>query len=180
MSRGLNAIRLSIDDYYLPRELAPRDEHGNFDLESIYALDIELFNKNMLDLINGEEVELPRFDFKLGKRVNGRKLKVAANQPIIIEGIHALNEQLTSYIPKHQNIKSTLHHKPKSILTTTTPLALLTYGYSVVLSAIKNIVMQVRKKQWQCGQVFALENLNGFTTHKKKPTMSSTHFFPTS
>ncbi len=105
MSRGLNAIRLSIDDYYLPRELAPRDEHGNIDLESIYALDIELFNKNMLDLINGEEVELPKFDFKLGKRVAGRKLKVAANQPIIIEGIHALNEQLTSYIPKHQKYK---------------------------------------------------------------------------
>ncbi len=105
MSRGLNAIRLSIDDYYLPRELAPRDEYGNYDLESIYALDIELFNKNMLDLINGEEVELPKFDFKKGQRVPGRKLKVAANQPIIIEGIHALNEQLTSYIPKHQKYK---------------------------------------------------------------------------
>lgn len=105
MSRGLNAIRLSIDDYYLPRELAPRDENGNFDLESIYALDIELFNQNMLDLINGEEVQLPKFDFKIGKRVPGRKLQVKANQPIIIEGIHALNEQLTSYIPKHQKYK---------------------------------------------------------------------------
>ncbi len=105
MSRGLNAIRLSIDDYYLPRELAPRDENGNFDLESIYALDIELFNQNMLDLINGEEVQLPKFDFKIGKRVPGRKLQVRANQPIIIEGIHALNEQLTSYIPKHQKYK---------------------------------------------------------------------------
>lgn len=105
MSRGLNAIRLSIDDYYLPRELAPRDENGKFDLESIYALDIELFNQNMLDLINGEEVQLPKFDFKIGKRVPGRKLKVKTNQPIIIEGIHALNEQLTSYIPKHQKYK---------------------------------------------------------------------------
>ena len=105
MSRGLDAIRLSIDDYYLPRELAPRDENGKFDLESIYALDIELFNKNMLDLINGEEVQLPKFDFKIGKRVPGRKLKVHEHQPIIIEGIHALNEQLTSYIPKHQKYK---------------------------------------------------------------------------
>ncbi len=105
MSRGLNAIRLSIDDYYLPRELAPRDENGKFDLESIYALDIELFNQNMLDLINGEEVQLPKFDFKIGKRVPGRKLQVKATQPIIIEGIHALNEQLTSYIPKHQKYK---------------------------------------------------------------------------
>lgn len=105
MSRGLRAIRLSIDDYYLPRDMAPRDENGNFDLESIYALDIELFNRNMLDLINGEEVQLPKFDFKIGKRVPGRILKVAADQPLIIEGIHALNEQLTSYIPKHQKYK---------------------------------------------------------------------------
>lgn len=105
MSRGLRPIRLSIDDYYLPRDQAPRDENGDFDLESIYALDIELFNKNMYDLINGEEVQLPQFDFKIGGRVPGRKLKIEPDQPLIIEGIHALNEQLTSYIPKHQKFK---------------------------------------------------------------------------
>ncbi len=105
MSRGLNPIRLSIDDYYLPRDQAPRDENGDFDLESIYALDIELFNKNMYDLINGEEVQLPHFDFKIGGRVPGRILKIEPDQPLIIEGIHALNEQLTSYIPKHQKFK---------------------------------------------------------------------------
>ncbi|HZJ89427.1 MAG TPA: nucleoside kinase [Bacilli bacterium] len=105
MSRGLRPIRLSIDDYYLPRDQAPRDENGDFDLESIYALDIELFNKNMYDLINGEEVQLPHFDFKIGGRVPGRKLKIEPDQPLIIEGIHALNEQLTSYIPKHQKFK---------------------------------------------------------------------------
>lgn len=105
MSRGLRPIRLSIDDYYLPRDQAPRDENGDFDLESIYALDIELFNKNMYDLINGEEVQLPHFDFKIGGRVPGRILKIQPDQPLIIEGIHALNEQLTSYIPKHQKFK---------------------------------------------------------------------------
>lgn len=105
MSRGLRPIRLSIDDYYLPRDQAPRDENGDFDLESIYALDIELFNKNMYDLINGEEVQLPQFDFKIGGRVPGRILKIEPDQPLIIEGIHALNEQLTSYIPKHQKFK---------------------------------------------------------------------------
>ncbi|MGI6644400.1 MAG: nucleoside kinase [Bacilli bacterium] len=105
MSRGLRPIRISIDDYYLPRSQAPLDEDGNPDLESIYALDIELFNQNMLDLINGDEVQLPKFDFKLGKRVDGRKLKVEHDQPIIIEGIHALNEILTENIPKHQKYK---------------------------------------------------------------------------
>ena len=105
LSRGVHPIRISIDDYYLTKDQVPLDEDGNPDLESIEALDIELFNKNMLALIDGEEVQLPKFDFKLGKRVPGRKLKVGPNEPIIIEGIHALNDRLTTLIPKHQKFK---------------------------------------------------------------------------
>ena len=105
LSRGIKPIRLSIDDYYLPKNEVPKDENGDPDLESINALDVELFNQNMLDLISGKEVQLPRFDFKLGKRIPGRILKVPHNQPIIIEGIHALNELLTINIPKHQKFK---------------------------------------------------------------------------
>ena len=105
LSRGIKPIRLSIDDYYLPKSEVPKDENGDPDLESINALDIELFNQNMLDLISGKEVQLPRFDFKLGHRVLGRKLKVSFSQPIIIEGIHALNDLLTINIPKHQKFK---------------------------------------------------------------------------
>lgn len=105
LSRGIKPIRISIDDYYLPRDKAPKDENGQPDLESIYALDIELFNQNMSDLISGLEVELPKFDFILGRRVKGRKLKVGHDEPIIIEGIHALNEELTHLIPKHQKYK---------------------------------------------------------------------------
>ena len=105
LSRGIKPIRLSIDDYYLPKSEVPKDENGDPDLESINALDIELFNQNMLDLISGKEVQLPRFDFKLGHRVLGRKLKVSFSQPIIIEGIHALNDMLTINIPKHQKFK---------------------------------------------------------------------------
>ena len=105
LGRGIKPIRISIDDYYLPRNLAPLDENGKPDLESIYALDIELFNKNMSDLINGEKVQLPKFDFKLGKRVDGRILQVDSDQPIIIEGIHALNDTLTPSIPRHQKFK---------------------------------------------------------------------------
>ena len=89
----------------MPKTEVPKDENGEPDLESIDALDIELFNQNMLDLINGEEITLPKFDFQLGKRVEGRKLKIGFDQPIIIEGIHALNEQMTFNIPKHQKFK---------------------------------------------------------------------------
>jgi uridine kinase len=105
LSRGINPIRISIDDYYLPRHLAPKDEHGEADLESIDALDIEHFNQNMLDLIQGQQVQLPKFDFKQGKRVEGRTLKINHDTVIIIEGIHALNDKLTSLIPKHQKYK---------------------------------------------------------------------------
>ena len=105
LSRGINPIRISMDDYYLPRDQAPKDENGEPDLESVEALDIELFNQNMADLIAGEEVQLPKFDFKVGHRVPGRKLRVPTNQPIIIEGIHALNERMTESVPSHQKFK---------------------------------------------------------------------------
>lgn len=105
LSRGIKPIRISLDDYYLSKDRAPIDEDGKPDLESIEALDIEQFNKDMLDLINGREVQLPKFDFKIGKRVPGRILKVGENEPIIIEGIHALNERMTNSIPKHQKFK---------------------------------------------------------------------------
>jgi len=124
MSRGLRPIRLSIDDYYLPRSLAPVDEDGKPDLESIYALDIALFNQNMLDLINGEKVQLPKFDFHTGKRVPGRVLQVEDDQPIIIEGIHALNEQLTTLIPKHQKFKIYISPQAQINLDDQNPISL--------------------------------------------------------
>ena len=105
LSRGLNPIRISLDDYYLQRDQAPKDEDGNPDLEDINALDIALFNENMLDLIAGEPVDLPKFDFKLGHRVPGRRLQIPTDQPIIIEGIHALNDKMTASIPSHQKFK---------------------------------------------------------------------------
>ena len=105
LSRGIEPIRISMDDYYLERSQAPKDENGEPDLEAVDALDVELFNQNIADLISGLEVELPKFDFKLGHRVPGRKLQVPLNQPIIIEGIHALNEKMTESIPSHQKFK---------------------------------------------------------------------------
>lgn len=106
LSRGIKPIRISMDDYYLPRGQVPLDEYGKSDLESADALDIELFNQNLADLVAGLEVECPKYDFKAGCRAKeGRRLIVPQDQPIIIEGIHALNERLTASIPAHQKFK---------------------------------------------------------------------------
>lgn len=105
MSRGIKPLMISIDDYYQPKHMAPKDQFGNPDLEHIEALDIQLFDEQMLALIQGEKVTLPHFNFKLGKREDGKTVQINDNTPIIIEGIHALNDRLTSSIPHHQKFK---------------------------------------------------------------------------
>ena len=105
LSRGINTVRISLDDYYKSREESPRLEDGSIDFESINALNVDQFNSDMFDLIAGKEVTLPRFDFNLGHSVPGRTLKIGKNEPIIIEGIHALNDLMTSAIPKQNKFK---------------------------------------------------------------------------
>ncbi len=105
MSRGIHPVMISIDDYYLGIPKAPKDEFGNPDLEHVEALDLELFNRDMLNLIQGEAVTLPHFNFRTGLREEGKTVKLSHDTPIIIEGIHALNERLTYSIPKHQKYK---------------------------------------------------------------------------
>ena len=105
MSRGIKPLKISLDMYYKKRELCPKDEDGNYDFESIYALDLDLFNEHILALINGEEVSLPKFDFETSNITYGENIKIDAKTPIIIEGIHALNDKLSFAIPKHQKFK---------------------------------------------------------------------------
>ncbi len=105
VSRGITPIRISIDDYYKSRENVPLDDEGNYDYESIDALDVNLFNENLLALLSGETVNLPTFDFKTNSRIFNRKVKIGKKDPIIIEGIHALNEAMTPLIPKHIKFK---------------------------------------------------------------------------
>ncbi len=103
---GLVPIPISLDDYFVDREKTPKDENGEYDFESIDALDLELFNQHLNCLLHGEEVELPTFNFKLGKREwNGHKMKMPENGILIIEGIHGLNDKLTSTIPAHNKFK---------------------------------------------------------------------------
>lgn len=124
LSRGIKPIRISLDDYYLPRSECPLNEDGTPDLESIEALDIDLFNQNMVDLIAGEEITLPRFDFHLGHRVAGRTLQIGKNEPIIIEGIHALNERMTAGIPKSAKFKIFISPTSQLNLDEHTPVSL--------------------------------------------------------
>jgi uridine kinase len=105
MTRGMKPVRISLDDYYLQHDDIKKEPDGSIDLEALHALDVELFNQNMLDLIEGKEVQLPIFDFKLKKRNGYRTLRVTEDNPIIIEGIHALNSEMTSKIDHNQTFK---------------------------------------------------------------------------
>ncbi len=102
LSKGIKPMMISMDNYYMPKSEAPKDSDGNPDLEHVEALDVEQFNKDMADLVMGKEVKMPIFDFKQGKRVAGPSVKLEKGSPILIEGIHALNERLTDLIPSHQ------------------------------------------------------------------------------
>lgn len=104
-SRNIKPLKISLDMYYKKRELCPKDEFGNYDFESLYSLDLELFNEHILALTRGEEVSLPTFDFETSEITFGPKIKISANTPIIIEGIHALNDKLSYSIPKDQKFK---------------------------------------------------------------------------
>jgi uridine kinase len=103
---GLLPIPISLDDYFVDRERTPKDENGEYDFESIYALDLELFNEHLEALLKGDEVKIPSFNFRKGQREwNGEKIKLPENGVLIVEGIHGLNEILTSSIPKENKFK---------------------------------------------------------------------------
>ncbi len=98
MVLGLRPVQISLDNYFVDRELTPRDENGEYNFETLQAIDITLFNENLSDLLQGKEVRLPRFDFTTGKRNTGERLKITGDQVLIVEGIHGLNPGLTPSI----------------------------------------------------------------------------------
>ena len=96
----IHPVGISLDDYFLNREDTPKDEFGEYDFESLYALDLPYFNNDLRRLLSGEEIEVPTFDFETGRRVfKGKKLKLSSNSVLMMEGIHALNPELTAMIP---------------------------------------------------------------------------------
>lgn len=106
MTSGRKPYPVSLDDYFLDREATPKDENGDYDFESIYALDLDYFNKQLNQLLSGEEIELPRYNFQTGKReASGQRLKLEKNMILVLEGIHALNPMLTEKIPEDRKYK---------------------------------------------------------------------------
>lgn len=98
-ANGMKPYPVSMDDYFVDREHTPRDEKGDYDFESLYALDLPFFNEQLQTLLDGGEVELPRYNFVTGKRENsGRRLRLSEDMVLVLEGIHALNPELTSQI----------------------------------------------------------------------------------
>lgn len=105
-SFGYNPVSLSIDDYFVEREETPKLDNGDYDFESVKAIDIELFNDNLNRLLNGEEVKIPTFNFKMGKKEYlGNTLKLGDSDILIIEGLHAINDDLTYDVPKDRKYK---------------------------------------------------------------------------
>ena len=102
----IKPVTISVDNYFVERSETPRDENGEYDFECLEAIDLKLFNDHLTRLLKGEEVEMPQFDFLIGtKRYNGKKLKLQEDEVLVIEGIHCLNDKLTSEIPAEQKYK---------------------------------------------------------------------------
>jgi uridine kinase len=103
---GFSPAALSLDDYFVPREQTPRDERGDFDFEALHALQIELFNDHLRALMAGEAVRLPRYDFHSGaSTLRDESFRIARGQPLIVEGIHALNPELTPAVPAASKLR---------------------------------------------------------------------------
>lgn len=103
---GIKPLNLSLDNYFVDREHTPRDANGDYDFEALEAIDLKLFNQQLVDLLNGEEVEIPKFSFETGSRqYDGTKLKMSNENILIIEGIHGLNPNLTPSIPAEAKYK---------------------------------------------------------------------------
>ncbi len=99
MANGIRPYPISLDDYFVNREDTPRDDAGEYDFESLYALDLPFFNAQLQDLLAGKEIELPRFNFQTGKReMSGKMLRLEQNMVLILEGIHGLNPELTKLV----------------------------------------------------------------------------------
>lgn len=106
IAKGRKPHPLSLDDYYVDRELCPKHSDGSFDFECLESIDVKLFNEDMNRLLKGEAVDMPSFNFKTGKReYRGRKLTLGADDILVIEGIHGLNDRLSQLIPPEHKFK---------------------------------------------------------------------------
>jgi uridine kinase len=103
LTNGIRPVPISLDDYFVNREQTPRDANGDYDFEHLHALNLSLLNEQMNALFRGEEVELPHYNFQLGRsEKSGRRLRLGPDEVLVVEGIHALNPELVSQVPQEQ------------------------------------------------------------------------------
>ncbi len=107
MTNGLTPVMMSLDDYFVDRHMTPRDEKGDYDYESLYALDLDLLNQQLKQLLEGHEVQLPKYNFQTGQseKNGGKKLHLGEKEVLVVEGIHALNPLLTAEIPEEMKFR---------------------------------------------------------------------------
>lgn len=106
LANGIKPLQISLDDYFVDREHTPKDDKGEYDYESIYALNLKLINDQFNTLFHGEEIELPKYNFQTGRsEKSGQKLRMQPNNVLVVEGIHALNPELTAQIPEAQKFR---------------------------------------------------------------------------
>ena len=107
MTNGLTPEMMSLDDYFVDRHVTPRDEKGDYDYDSLYALDLDLLNQQLKQLLEGQEVQLPKYNFQTGKseKNGGKKLHLGEKEVLVVEGIHALNPLLTAEIPEEMKFR---------------------------------------------------------------------------
>lgn len=106
LANGIKPVQISLDDYFVDRDKTPKDADGELDYESLYALNIPLLNQQFNALFRGEEVQLPKYNFQAGKsEPNGKRLRLDEQSILIVEGIHALNPELTAQVPEEQKYR---------------------------------------------------------------------------
>ena len=164
-----------VDDYFVDRELTPKDENGDYDFESLHALNLPLLNKQLMQLFNGEEVELPKYDFIKGRSVpSGKKMRMRAGDVLVIEGIHALNPELTSQIPEEYKYRVYASALTTILLDDHTTSPPPTTACCAASYATTSSVDVQPATPYDVGRACAGARTNGYSRSRKMPTKCST------
>ena len=171
LASGVKPVQISLDDYFVNREETPKDEQGEYDYEGIYALNIPLINEQFNALFNGQEVELPKYNFQTGSsEKSGNKLRLEENNVLVVEESMPLTQHSRLRFPMTRSLRSMLLRLLPSYWIITTISQQLTIDYSDALFVIISIVVVLHKKRSADGLVCVLVRTNGYSLIRSKPT----------